>query len=74
VALLACTKAGPQAVRLKALTHTHLGVILVDGYQQQQLGIDQFRRALRLDPSVPLARRWAKPEVVAAFREAVVRT
>jgi serine/threonine protein kinase len=73
-ALQACAKAGPTAVRLEALTHTHLGVVLVDGYQQQQLGIEQFRRALRLDPAVPLARRWAKPEVVAAFREAVVRT
>jgi serine/threonine protein kinase len=74
VALLACAQAGPTATRLQALTHTHLGVILVDGYQQQRLGIEQFRRALRLDPAVPLARRWAKPEVVAAFREAVVRT
>jgi hypothetical protein len=59
---------------VKAITHARLGLVLVGGYKQPELGVEQFRKALRIDPSVPLARRDLRPEVTAAFREAVART
>jgi hypothetical protein len=73
-ALLACSTAGFDHHRVKAITHARLGLVLVGGYKQPELGVEQFRRALQIDPNVPLARRDVKPEVVAAFREAAART
>jgi hypothetical protein len=73
-ALTACSKAGFDHHTVKAITHARLGLVLVGGYKQPQLGVEQFRKALRIDPSVPLARRDLKPEVTAAFRQAVART
>jgi hypothetical protein len=73
-ALSACSKAGFDHHMVKAITHARLGLVLVGGYQQPQLGVEQFRKALQIDPSVPLARRDLKPAVTAAFRQAVART
>jgi hypothetical protein len=73
-ALLRCSSAGFDHHPVKAITHARLGLVLVGGYRQPQLGVEQFRKALRIDPNVPLSRRDLKPEVAAAFREAVART
>jgi eukaryotic-like serine/threonine-protein kinase len=73
-ALLQCSSAGFDHHPVKAITHARLGLVLVGGYKQPQLGVEQFRKALRIDPNVPLSRRDLKPEVTAAFREAVART
>jgi hypothetical protein len=73
-ALMACSGAGLGHHKITAVTHAHLGVVLVVGFKQPQLGVEQFRQALQIDPKVPLARRYARPEVAAAFREAVAST
>jgi hypothetical protein len=73
-ALTACSSAGFDNHKVKAVTHTNLGVVLVGGFKQAEMGMDQFRKALQIDPVVPLSKKLAKPEVAAAFREAVAAT
>jgi serine/threonine protein kinase len=73
-ALDTCSSAGFDHHKVKAVTLTNLGVVLVGGFKQPQLGVDQFRKALEIDPLVPLSKRLAKPEIAAAFRQAVTAT
>jgi len=73
-ALAACASGHLQQHPVAAATHAYLGVVLVGGFQQSEMGVEQFRQALRIDRNVPLSRRWAKPAVAAAFRQAVART
>ncbi|HEY2898987.1 MAG TPA: tetratricopeptide repeat-containing protein kinase family protein, partial [Polyangia bacterium] len=73
-ALTVAERARLQRHPVAAVTHADLGIVLVSGFRQPQLGVEQFRQALKIDPNVPLSRRYAKPPVAAAFREAVART
>jgi hypothetical protein len=60
--------------RVIALTHTHLGIVLVGGFHQPDLAVEQFRKARQIDPGVLLPRIYDKPQVTAAFRKAGART
>jgi serine/threonine protein kinase len=73
-ALATCASGHLQRHPIAATTHAYLGVVLIGGFNQPEMGVEQFRQALRIDPNVPLSRRWAKPTVAAAFRQAVART
>jgi serine/threonine protein kinase len=73
-ALTVAGRARLQRHAIAAIAHADLGIVLVSGFKQPHLGIEQFRQALKIDPNVPLSRRYAKPPVAAAFREAVART
>ncbi|HXI58205.1 MAG TPA: serine/threonine-protein kinase [Polyangia bacterium] len=73
-ALATCASGRLQRHPIAATTHAFLGVVLIGGFNQSEMGVEQFRQALRIDPNVPLSRRWAKPTVAAAFRQAVART
>jgi hypothetical protein len=56
--------------RAKARTHIHLGMVLVGGFKQRDRGIQQFKRALEIDPAIGLTKQIVNPEIQAAFDEA----
>jgi hypothetical protein len=56
--------------RAKARTHIHLGMVLVGGFKQRDRGIQQFKRALEIDPTIGLTKQIVNPEIQAAFDEA----
>jgi hypothetical protein len=71
-ALAECARAGLAYHPVAARTHALLGVVLAGGFKQPELGAEQFKRALRIDPGVPLPPRYAsEADVAAAFRTAV---
>jgi hypothetical protein len=71
-ALAECGRAGLGRHAIAARTYALLGVVLAGGFKQPELGTEQFRNALRIDPGVPLPSRYAsESDVAAAFRAAV---
>ena len=57
---------------LMARVHIYMGLVLVSGYNQRALGVDEFRSALRINPMASLPARFAThPAIAAAFREAL---
>ena len=73
-ALAAADTAKLHRHRSLALTHTHLGIVLVGGFHQPEMAVQQFRIARQIDPGVLLPRSYVKPQVTAAFRKAGART
>jgi hypothetical protein len=71
-ALAECSRRGLARHPVAARTHALLGVVLAGGFKQPELGAEQFRAALRIDPRVPIPPRYAsESDVAAAFRAAV---
>jgi hypothetical protein len=56
--------------RAKARTHIHMGIVLVGGFKQRDRGIQQFKRALEIDPNIGLTKTLVNPEIQGAFDEA----
>jgi hypothetical protein len=56
--------------RAKARTQIHIGMVLVGGFKQRDRGIQQFKRALEIDPAIGLTKAIVNPEIQAAFDEA----
>jgi hypothetical protein len=54
-----------------ARTHVHMGVVYVAGLKKRDQGLDEFKKALRIDPNIKVTKSLANPEVQAAFQEAV---
>ena len=55
---------------MTARTHVHLGVVYVVGLKQREQGMEEFRKALRIDPTIKITKAMLNPEVQAAFSEA----
>jgi serine/threonine-protein kinase len=71
-ALAECARSGLGRHPIAARTHAILGVVLAGGFKQAELGAEQFKSALRIDPRVPVPPRYAsEADVAAAFRVAV---
>jgi hypothetical protein len=66
-ALELCAAEGLNRHAIKATTHLNLGVVLVGGLKQRDMGAKQFRRALEIDPNVKVPKRLNSPEIQAAF-------
>jgi hypothetical protein len=69
-ALEACAAAGLNNHRAKARTHFHLGVVMVGGLKQRDRGIQQFKRALEIDPALTPTKSLVTPEIQSAFDQA----
>jgi hypothetical protein len=69
-ALQVCAKEGLNTHKAKARTHIHLGIVMVAGLKQRERGIQQFRRALEIDPTIRPTKSLVNPEIQAAFDEA----
>jgi hypothetical protein len=69
-ALQICAQEGMNDHPWKARTHIHLGAILAGGFQQKDLALKQFQRALEIQPEIQLTPSLRNPETTAAFEEA----
>jgi len=70
-ALDTCKSSGLEKHAIAARTHIHMGVVLVGGLNQRDLGVRQFQKALEIQPDIQVTRNVATPEVVSAFKEAL---
>ena len=55
---------------IAARTHVHLGVVYVVGLKQRDQGIEEFKKALRIDSTIKVTKSMINPEVQSAFAEA----
>ena len=53
-----------------ARTHVHLGAVYVAGLKQRDQGMEEFKKALRIDPTIKVTKALLNPEVQSAFAEA----
>jgi hypothetical protein len=70
-ALELCAAEGLNNHKAKARTHIHLGIVMVGGLKQRDRGIQQFKRALEIDPSIRPTKILVNPEIQSAFDEAL---
>jgi hypothetical protein len=69
-ALELCAAAGLDRHPVAARTHVHLGILLVGGFGQKDVGREQFAAALSIAPEIDLTPGLASPEVQLVFDEA----
>ncbi len=55
---------------ITARTHIHMGVVIIGGFKQRDLGIKQFKKALEIEPTINLTKALVTPEMTEAFNEA----
>jgi hypothetical protein len=69
-ALEVCGTAQLEKHPVAGRTHVHLGVVYVAGFKQRDQGVEEFKKALRVDPSIKITKSMLNPEVQSAFAEA----
>ncbi|HXJ21161.1 MAG TPA: tetratricopeptide repeat protein [Polyangia bacterium] len=55
---------------ITARTHIHMGVVIIGGFHQRDLGIKQFKKALEIEATINLTKALVTPEMSDAFAEA----
>jgi hypothetical protein len=71
-ALDLCEAAGLEQHPVAARTHVHLGIVIVGGFGQREIGSKQFTMALQIQPDITLTPGVASPAVQDVFNEAAV--
>jgi hypothetical protein len=71
-ALELCASAGLDKHAIRARTHIHFGIVAIVGFQQREVGLKQFRKALEVQPDIKLTKQLATPELQDAFEEALL--
>jgi len=69
-ALDLCASSGLDQHAIAARTHIRMGVVLAGGFNQKDLAIKQFRKALDIEPTIQVTKNVDTPEVEAVFKEA----
>ena len=69
-ALDLATSAGLDKHPIKARTHIHLGIVIIVGFKQHDLGIKQFKKAIEIQGDIALTKSLVTPELTDAFNEA----
>jgi hypothetical protein len=69
-ALDVCEEAGLDRHPARARTHVHMGIVIIQGFKNHELGRKQFRKALEIDPSITVTRSLSTPDLEEAFAEA----
>ena len=69
-ALELCETAGLDEHPIAARTHVHMGVVILEGFKNRELGLKQFARALAIEPEITVTPSLATPEMIEAFEEA----
>jgi hypothetical protein len=69
-ALELADSSGLESHPIKARTYVHMGIVLVAGLKQRGPGIQQFQKALAIQPEIGLTKGLVTPELQAAFDEA----
>jgi hypothetical protein len=55
---------------IKARTHIHMGIVIIAGFHQRDVGIKQFKKALEIQGDIALTKGLVTPDLQAAFDEA----
>jgi hypothetical protein len=71
-ALDLCKSAGLEQHPAAARTHVHMGVIIIQGFKNPEVGKKQFEKALAIDPNIGITKSLSTPELEEAFAEAKV--
>ena len=71
-ALELCESAGLDRHPVAARTHIHLGIVIISGFGQREIGSRQFNEALQIDPNITLTPGLATPAAEDVFNEALV--
>jgi len=71
-ALELCESSGLDHHPVAARTHIHLGIVIVAGFGQREIGTRQFNEAIQIDPNISLTPGLATPVVEDVFNEALV--
>ena len=69
-ALDVCDSAGLDRHPLAARTHVHMGVVIIEGFKNHELGRKQFAKALEIEPTITVTKSLSTPELEEAFSEA----
>jgi len=71
-ALDLCANSGLGKHPIKARTHIHLGIVLINGFKQRDAGMQHFKKALQIQPDIQLTKTVSTPALQEAFEEAMV--
>jgi hypothetical protein len=69
-ALELCQSSGLDRHPVAARTHVHMGVVIIEGFKNRELGEKQFGLALALEPGIAMTPALVTPEISEAFDEA----
>src|SRR5579863_5144612 len=69
-ALELCGTAGLERHPVAARTHVHMGVVIIEGFKNRELGEKQFTQALAIEPGIAMTTALVTPEISEAFDEA----
>jgi len=69
-ALDICRTAGIENHPLAARTHVHMGVVIIQGFKNPELGKKQFAKAISIEPSITITKSLSTPDLEEAFAEA----
>ena len=69
-ALDLASSAGLDKHPIKARTHIHFGIVAIVGFNQRDLGIKQFKKAIEIQSDIGLTKALVTPDLTAAFNEA----
>ncbi len=61
---------GLETHPITARTHIHMGIVIIGGFKQRDLGVKQFKKALEIEPTINLTKALVTPELTDAFNEA----
>jgi hypothetical protein len=65
-----CQTSGLTQHPIAARTHVHMGVVIIEGFKNRELGMKQFAEALAIEPGIALTPSLATPELNEAFDDA----
>jgi hypothetical protein len=68
-ALDMCNGAGLDQHPVAARTHIHMGVVIIQGFKNPELGKKQFALALAIDPNMTITKSLSTPDLEEAFAE-----
>src|SRR3954462_14546918 len=69
-ALELCGSSGLDRHPVAARTHGHMGVVIIEGFKNRELGEKQFAQALAIEPAIAMTPALVTPEISEAFDEA----
>ena len=72
VALELCESAGLDHHPVAARTHIHLGIVIIAGFGQREIGSRQFNEALLIDPNITLTPGLETPAAQDVFNEVLL--
>jgi len=69
-ALDMCKTAGLEQRPVAARTHVHMGVVIIQGFKNPELGKKQFAMAIAIDPNITITKSLSTPDLEEEFAEA----